>query len=121
MTDSQDKRKYLRTNKALAIEYREETQDEKRSNRTFLLDISIGGGCIITYRGYEPGHILNLRIGIPSTPGQWVDIKGQVIKSNHVSGYKYSTRMQFLDLNYEQKALIHEFVTLAHAIKDLKK
>ncbi|MFH1397661.1 MAG: PilZ domain-containing protein [Candidatus Omnitrophota bacterium] len=121
MTDSQDKRKFLRTNKALAIEYREETQEENKSNRTFLLDISVGGGCIITYRDYKPGSILNLRIGIPSTPGHWVDIKGQVIKSDHDSGYKYSTRIQFLDLTLEQKTIIQEFVRLAQAIKDLKK
>lgn len=121
MTENQDKRKFLRTNKSLAVEYREDGQEESSSNRTFLQDISVGGGCIITYRNYDPGHILNLRISIPVIAKQWVDIRARVIKSLYESGYRYSTRMQFLDLNREQKNLIHEFVEWAHSIRDLKK
>jgi hypothetical protein len=120
LSENQDKRKFLRTNKSLAVEYREDAQVDSVSNRTFLQDISVGGCRIITYHDYDPGFILNLRVGIPSDHGQWVDFKGKVVNSKHESGYKYSTRIQFIDLDSDQKVLIHEFVKLAHSIKNLK-
>ncbi|MBU0503761.1 MAG: PilZ domain-containing protein [Candidatus Omnitrophota bacterium] len=120
LSNKKDERKFTRASKSLAVEYHE---DKKHGEliRTFMMDISVGGGCLITYCGYKPGQVLVVRISIPVNPEEWVDVRGRVVESLRKSNYKYSTRMEFVDLNHNQKNLIQEFVKRVHFVKELKK
>lgn len=115
----EEKRRSVRIKAQLVVQYRcdELPENGRKWDATTLRDISENGACITTTKCFSPQQILKLQIKIPSRPFRPLEINGRVIESvpcMSMSGVVmkdvFIVRLEFLDLNDEQKELIRTYI-----------
>ncbi len=115
----EEKRKSVRIKKALTVLYTLDSEAyNKKWDMTTIKDISDSGMCVTTGEQFSPEKILIFRMKIPSRPFEWLEIKGKVVASDELKTVSdkvvagvHTVRIQFIDLEEEQKKLIQEYIS----------
>lgn len=118
-----EKRKAIRIEKAIAVQYKDALYKDNTWDMTFVKDISEGGMHITTSRYYPHNSILIFRLELPSRPFLCLEPKGRVVeceKSGSVEG-TYMTRIEFADLDEDTRRLIREYIDWFLRKKEEKK
>lgn len=102
----EEKRKSPRIEKVLVAQYSHEVDSISRWDSTTIKNISAEGILLNTNKNFEKDQLLILRFKLPFDPSHWLKAKGKVVESSQLK-----TRVEFVDLDEEQKKIIHEYVT----------
>lgn len=102
-----ERRKSLRIKRSLTVQYGYLLdKDRIKWDMTAIKDINQTGLCISTEKCFPPNEIIYFRIKFPNVPFKSFEFKGKVIESK-AGGLV--TRIEFLDLNEDQKAPLQEY------------
>lgn len=107
-----DRRKSIRVRTSFIVQYGYYVNDKgkKMWDMTVIRDISEVGMRITTHKSFSPNDILNFRLRIPSDPFQYLNFNGKVVESEESKAARHLTRIEFMDLEEEQKELIRIYV-----------
>lgn len=106
-----DKRKSVRIKKSLVVQYNYKiSQSTTLWNMSTIKDISETGMCIVTDRSFPPNEKMNFRIKIPSRPFEWLEFNGRIVDTEASTANIYFARVEFTNLQEEQKGLIGEYI-----------
>jgi hypothetical protein len=101
----EEKRKASLIEKFLVAQYSERPQEDVRWESTTIKNISTGGILLHTNKNLIKGQVLILRFKLPFDPSRWLNTKGKVIDS-----FQCKTRIEFIELDEEQKKIIQEYI-----------
>jgi hypothetical protein len=110
---SDEKRGSIRIGKPLAVQFGLQTDGSISWDMSLIKDISESGICLRTGIPLEKGDICYLRFKMPTHPWNSLEITAKVVESAQVKMSIHTTRLEFLDLNEEQKQLLREYVAWA--------
>jgi len=113
-----DKRDGVRVKKNLIIRYAENIDAyQKKWDETIIRDISVSGISISESKNIPVGTELILLFKIPSSPYQWFEVKGKIVKVDKLKTIRNDlvsntniVGIAFIDLTDEQKVTIKEYV-----------
>ena len=99
----EEKRRHKRLNKNFIMTYYEKSKPNDKYEMTQLKNISMGGLCFVTTKGFAPGTTLGIDLHTPYL-SDVTHLEGVVLESHEkVKGILYETRIQlsFLDVQAE--------------------
>ncbi|MGA2775839.1 MAG: PilZ domain-containing protein [Candidatus Omnitrophota bacterium] len=102
-----ERRRSIRIKGTLLIQY---SKDNIIWDISPIKDFSETGTKIITRMKFFPGDKLKLRVRIPLKPLECLEFYGKIIDCSESSSQAHITRIEFLDLNDEQKSLIQNYI-----------
>ncbi|MFH1457761.1 MAG: PilZ domain-containing protein [Candidatus Omnitrophota bacterium] len=109
-----EKRKSIRLKKALDLQYLSEGEGEHQVWVAGLLrDISETGLNFSSDKSFSVHEVIRLRIRFPFNPFQWIELKGRCVGIKGLSIGIYFIRLEFEDLQKEQKKAIREYFAWA--------
>jgi len=103
----QEKRKNIRVEKALVIQYAQSTSVPLCWDSTTVKNISTEGVLFNSHKSFAKGEILHFRFTIPTDPSNRLEAEGEVVESFI---YGHGTRIKFVNLGENQKKVIKDFV-----------
>ena len=101
----QEKRKTVRIEKTLVIQYAQITSEPLRWDSSTIKNISIEGILFNTNKIFANNERLQLRFSIPTDPFNRLETVGEVLES-----LAHSTRIKFVDLREDHKKVISDYV-----------
>jgi hypothetical protein len=107
---SDERRKSIRIKKPIAVQYGHSVNNKLVWNMSLLKDLSDTGLCIGTDKHFSKDDIFFLRLKLPLTPFEPLDLDSKVIESNKILAGLYTTRLEFINVSEKQKELIREYV-----------
>jgi len=114
----EERRKYERIRKNFILSYFELTKPEHKFEITQLKNISLGGVCFVTTRGFEPSTELGVELKTPYIAGT-THLEGTVLESHEkVKNSIYETRLKFKLLDAEAKILLGKLMEFFVNAKD---
>ncbi|MBL7130434.1 MAG: PilZ domain-containing protein [Candidatus Omnitrophica bacterium] len=112
-TAMQDRRKFVRLNAAVEVDYIVLDSESQQREHTATKNISAGGICLIAHEQLRAGDILSLTFSLPNNESPII-VKGKVvwIKSFKVASEKesYDVGIEFIDINEVNRERIDKYV-----------
>jgi hypothetical protein len=108
-----EKRKSIRINKPLAVQFGFKTDGTITWDISLIKDISESGICIHTSMMLQKNDTCYLRFKMPTHPWDTLEIQAHVIDSVQTGKPICNTRLEFVSLNDEQLELLREYVAWA--------
>ena len=113
-----ERRKSVRIKKFITVKYSYgDSKNGKKWDITSVRNISETGMCITTQEQFLPNDIVTFLVKIPSRPLDWIEFTGRVVASEKImatSGQSIAalhlTRVEFINLQEDQKVLVREYV-----------
>ena len=117
--DGRENREHVRVPKKYSLFFHFKDSPDKKSDETFIKDISKGGVCFTTSQHIKPGTRLVFEIGIPYIAPRKLDLEGLVISSKEITAHwVYEIRAEFVSLD-EQTIQVLDMVEQS-MLKDKK-
>ena len=108
----QERRRFKRIKKNFVLTYHVKETPEEKHEITQLKNISMGGMCFVTTKGYEPSTEVEIELKTPYLTDTTF-IEGVVLESHEkVKDMIYETRLQFKFLNPQAEFLLTKLVEL---------
>lgn len=111
-----ERRKSERVKRLLIVQYAAEPDNFLKWDMSTMKDLSEGGMLVTTSRNFPNGTVLKFRFQLPTEPHQKLTLKARVVCSENIvtkMGFVidgYSSRVEFLDMDDEQKAKLQKYV-----------
>jgi hypothetical protein len=103
-----ERRKHERIKKSFILSYYDIATPNHKVEITQLKNISLGGMCFVTTKGFEPETKLGVELKTPYLAGT-THLEGTVMQSHEkMKGTIYETRLQFGSLDTEAKLLLEK-------------
>jgi len=113
-----ERRKHERIRKSFILSYFQQASPEKKFEITQLKNISLGGMCFVTTRGFEPSTKLGIELKTPYLAGTTY-LEGTVLESHEkMAKMIYETRLKFEPLDTEAKILLEKLIEFFVNAKD---
>lgn len=104
-----ERRKYPRIEGRFVVSVKASGANPEETEVTQTQNLSLGGMLITTNKLFDKGATLELEIRLPTSDNS-TTLSTKVVESREkVKNYVYETRLEFLNMNEEQKQIISQF------------
>lgn len=108
--DRPERRKYHRIQKNFILTYYDMAYPQHRFEASQLKNISMGGMCLITSKGFPPHTVLAIEMKTPFLL-ELTHLEGLVLESHEkIKDIIYETRLEFKNLSPEAEYLLTKLV-----------
>ena len=113
-----ERRQYERIKKSFILSYFDLKKPDRKFEITQLKNISLGGICFVTTRGFDHSTKLGIELKTPYIAGTTY-LEGVVLQSHEkMKGTIYETRLEFDSLDTEAKVLLEKLMEFFIDAKD---